>query len=62
MTKNTLCPIACAICKKCEKKMKNPAKNYIPYSCAFREDNSHCDRIEDIDSLVRLLFGDKKND
>lgn len=49
------------ICEKCrEKKLKENPKNI---DCAFRHDNSFCDRLEDIDTLMaKLGFKGIEND
>ena len=41
------------ICINCEKRFVD--KNPKAISCAFRMDDSYCDRIEDIDTLIDKL-------
>lgn len=42
------------ICDICRQKQKE--RNHAVVNCAFLHDNCYCDRIEDIDALIKKLL------
>jgi len=49
-----MCEEALKICEKCREKQKKEHPQSA--NCAFLHDNMHCDRLEDINTLVEKLL------